>query len=550
MKPVVSTPGLIRVSNVRSQLLTRPGSFTYSTAKFISHRTPINVTAASPAEKPETSPDMLAAIDMGSNSFHMVVARLVHGEIRTVEKMGEKVQLGAGLDQYNRLTEETQQRALECLSRFAQRLQGMPREAVQIVGTNALRVARNAHDFIARAEEVLGYPVEIIAGREEARLIYLGVSHTLSDDSGRRLVIDIGGGSTEFIIGQRFEPQELESLHMGCVSFRNRYFPDGKITRRQMDKAITHAEQELLNIRQHYRSVGWQSAVGSSGSIKAIANVLATLKITDGSINRDGMEELRKRLVSMGKVEKLAELGVREDRQSIFPAGFAILMAAFRSLDIQTMTFADGALREGLLYDIVGRIQHEDVRERTIAALQERYHVDQAHGAAVEKTAIAAWEQVAGQWGLRTAADEDVLRWACRLHEIGLTISHSQYHKHGAYLLRYSDLPGFSQPFQKDLATLVRGHRRKFSAAVFEGIEPEDKPRLTYLCVLVRLAVLIQHPRNLEAPPAFTLHGHDNRLVIEFPEGWLDNRPLTLADLENERDYLARQDFTLEISGR
>ena len=508
------------------------------------------MTAASPAEKPETSPDMLAAIDMGSNSFHMVVARLVHGEIRTVEKMGEKVQLGAGLDQYNRLTEETQQRALECLSRFAQRLQGMPREAVQIVGTNALRVARNAHDFIARAEEVLGYPVEIIAGREEARLIYLGVSHTLSDDSGRRLVIDIGGGSTEFIIGQRFEPQELESLHMGCVSFRNRYFPDGKITRRQMDKAITHAEQELLNIRQHYRSVGWQSAVGSSGSIKAIANVLATLKITDGSINREGMEELRKRLVSMGKVEKLAELGVREDRQSIFPAGFAILMAAFRSLDIQTMTFADGALREGLLYDIVGRIQHEDVRERTIAALQERYHVDQAHGAAVENTAIAAWEQVAGQWGLRTAADEDVLRWACRLHEIGLTISHSQYHKHGAYLLRYSDLPGFSQPFQKDLATLVRGHRRKFSSAVFEGIEPEDKPRLTYLCVLVRLAVLIQHPRNLEAPPAFTLHGHDNRLVVEFPEGWLDNRPLTLADLENERDYLARQDFTLEISGR
>ena len=508
------------------------------------------MTAASPAEKPETSPDMLAAIDMGSNSFHMVVARLVHGEIRTVEKMGEKVQLGAGLDQYNRLTEETQQRALECLSRFAQRLQGMPREAVQIVGTNALRVARNAHDFIARAEEVLGYPVEIIAGREEARLIYLGVSHTLSDDSGRRLVIDIGGGSTEFIIGQRFEPQELESLHMGCVSFRNRYFPDGKITRRQMDKAITHAEQELLNIRQHYRSVGWQSAVGSSGSIKAIANVLATLKITDGSINRDGMEELRKRLVSMGKVEKLAELGVREDRQSIFPAGFAILMAAFRSLNIQTMTFADGALREGLLYDIVGRIQHEDVRERTIAALQERYHVDQAHGAAVENTAIAAWEQVAGQWGLRTAADEDVLRWACRLHEIGLTISHSQYHKHGAYLLRYSDLPGFSQPFQKDLATLVRGHRRKFSSAVFEGIEPEDKPRLTYLCVLVRLAVLIQHPRNLEEPPAFTLHGHDNRLVVEFPEGWLDNRPLTLADLENERDYLARQDFTLEISGR
>ena len=271
------------------------------------------MTAASTAENAAASSEVLAAIDMGSNSFHMVVARLVHGEIRTLEKMGEKVQLGAGLDQYNRLTEDAQERALACLGRFAQRLKGMPPEAVQIVGTNALRVARNAHQFMARAEEALGYPVEIIAGREEARLIYLGVSHTLSDDIGRRLVIDIGGGSTEFIIGQRFEPQELESLHMGCVSFRNRYFPDGKITRRQMDKAVTHAEQELLNIRQHYRSVGWQSAVGSSGSIKAIASVLATLKITDGTITLAAMQELRKRLVDMGKTEKLGDLGVRSD---------------------------------------------------------------------------------------------------------------------------------------------------------------------------------------------------------------------------------------------
>nr|WP_284709410.1 exopolyphosphatase [Marinobacter sediminum] len=491
----------------------------------------------------------MAAIDIGSNSFHMVVARLVHGEIRTLEKMGEKVQLGAGLDQFNRLTEEAQERALACLRKFAQRLNGMPPESVQIVGTNALRVARNASEFIARAEEVLGYPVEIIAGREEARLIYLGVSHTLSDDIGRRLVIDIGGGSTEFIIGQRFEPQVLESLHMGCVSFRNRYFPDGKITRRQLDKAITHAEQELLNIRRHYRSVGWQSAVGSSGSIKAIANVLVSLKITDGTINLAGMQELRKRLVDMGKTDKLGELGVRSDRQSIFPAGFAILMGAFQSLGIEEMDFADGALREGLLYDIAGRIQHEDVRERTISALQERYHVDQNHGAAVEATAVAAWQQVADAWGLQTASDEEVLRWACRLHEIGLTISHSQYHKHGAYLLRYSDLPGFSQQFQRDLATLVRGHRRKFSQAIFEGVDPDDKTRLRYLCVLLRLAVLIQHPRNMESPPDVTLHAHDKKLVVEFADGWLDDRPLTLADLENERDYLAKQDFELEIAG-
>ncbi|MDV2078381.1 exopolyphosphatase [Marinobacter xestospongiae] len=495
-----------------------------------------------------TEPDVIAAIDMGSNSFHMVVARLVHGEIRTLEKMGEKVQLGAGLDADNNLTEAAQQTALDCLSRFAQRLSGMPASAVQIVGTNALRVARNAAGFIHRAEQVLGFPVEIIAGREEARLIYLGVSHTLSDDAGRRLVIDIGGGSTEFIIGERFETRELESLHMGCVSFRNRHFADGRISRRQMDRAITHAAQELLHIRSQYRRLGWSSAVGSSGSIKAIANALAALRITDGTITFKAMRELRKRLVDMGRVERLSELGVRTERHSVFPAGFAILYAAFESLGIEEMRFAEGALREGLLYDIVGRIQHEDVRERTIQALQERYHVDQDHGRAVEETAIAAWRQVADSWQINSDNDEDVLRWACRLHEIGLTISHSQYHKHGAYLLQYSDLPGFTQQFQRELATLVRGHRRKFSSAVFENADPDDHGRLRYLCVLIRLAVLIQHPRNQEPPPDFRLSADANSLTLTLPDNWLADRPLTRADLENERDYLTRQDLQLILA--
>ncbi len=495
-------------------------------------------------------PELLAAIDMGSNSFHMVVARQVHGEIRTLEKMGEKVQLGAGLDDHNNLTEDTQQRALACLGRFAQRISGMPPEAVQVVGTNALRVARNTGDFLARAEEVLGYPVEIIAGREEARLIYLGVSHTLSDDAGRRLVIDIGGGSTEFIIGERFEPRELESLHMGCVSFRNLYFTDGRISRRHMDQAVTHASLELLNIRSRFRELGWQSAVGSSGSIKAVSSVLATLRITDGTIDLKSMRELRRRLIDMGHVRRLEDLGVRDDRQSIFPAGFAILLAAFESLGIETMTYAEGALREGLLYDILGRIRHEDVRERTITALQERYQLDQDHGDAVEHTAAVLWQSVSQDWDIDTSTDEELLRWACRLHEIGLTISHSQYHKHGAYLLRYSDLPGFTQQFQQELAILVRGHRRKFTPSIFEGLDPKEGTRLRRLCVLVRLAVLLQHPRNLEAPPRVTARASNMSLQLTFEEGWLSERPLTLADLENEKDYLARQGFDLVILTR
>lgn len=507
------------------------------------------MTPTASADSTATTPDMLASIDMGSNSFHMVVARLVQGEIRTMETMGEKVQLGDGLDSENNLTEEAQCRALSCLRRFAQRLNGTPPEGVQIVGTNTLRVARNASEFMVRAEEVLGYPVEIIAGREEARLIYLGVSHTFSDDSGRRLVVDIGGGSTELIIGERFEPQELESLHMGCVSFRNRYFADGRITRKQLDNAILHAEQELLSIRKRFRTLGWDSAIGASGSIKAISNVLATLKITDGSITASAMEELRRRLIDMGSVEKLGNLGLRPDRRSIFPAGFAILLGAFRSLHIEDMAYTEGALREGLLYGIVGRIQHEDVRERSISALQKRYHVDKKQGAAVEATAVAAWEQIADAWKLNTVADEEVLRWACRLHEIGLTISHSQYHKHGAYLLRYSDMAGFTQRSQRELAVLVRGHRRKFTASIFEGIPADDGVRLRRLCILIRLAVLIQHSRNLEPPPSFTLKKRKRGLLLTFPQGWFDERPLTLADLRNEQAFLARQDFVLELAG-
>lgn len=492
-------------------------------------------------------PELLAAIDMGSNSFHMVVARLVHGELRTVEKMGEKVQLGAGLDANNYLTEEAQQRGLECLRRFAQRISGMPPEAVQIVGTNALRVARNAREFIARAEEVLGYPAEIIAGREEARLIYLGVSHTLADDTGRRLVIDIGGGSTEFIIGERFEARELESLHMGCVSFRNRYFSDGKISRRQMDRAVTHGSQELLNIRNHFRALGWQSAVGSSGSIKAVSSVLKALKITDGTMDLASMRELRRRLIDMGHVRKLGDIGVRTDRQSIFPAGFAILMAAFESLGIQQMTYADGALREGLLYDMIGRIKHEDVRERTIFALQERYHLDKAHGEAVERTAVALWREVASSWRIQTLADEELLRWACRLHEIGLSIAHSQYHKHGAYLLRYSDLPGFTQQFQIELSTLVRAHRRKFTSTIFDNIDKPDVARIRRLAIILRLAVLMQHARNLESPPPVQARARDENLTLIFHPDWLKDRPLTVADLENEREYLAKQGFSLTV---
>ena len=479
----------------------------------------------------------------------MVVAQRVQGEIRTIEKMSEKVQLGAGLDADNYLSLEARERGLECLKRFAQRISSMQADSVRVVGTNALRAARNAGTFIHAAEEILGTEVEVVAGREEARLIYLGVSHTLSDDLGPRLVIDIGGGSTEFIIGERFETRETESLHMGCVSFRNLYFPNGKISRKRMDNAITHARQELLNIQQRFRARGWVNCVGSSGSIKAIQSVVRDLNLEREGISRQSMKALRKRLIDMGQVDKLEELGVREDRRSIFPAGFAILYAAFESLGIECMSFADGALREGLLYDTAGRDTHEDVRERTIQALQVRYSVDTAHAEAVEQTADRARAQVASAWGLSSPYYSNLLRWACRTHEIGLAISHTQYHKHGAYLITHSDLPGFSQDVQRALATLVRAHRRKFNNNLFESHDPEDIQPIKRLALLLRLGVLLQHARTNEPPPPFELDAEGSRLRVHLPSDWLAEHPLTLADLESEQGYVKQADMELVIEG-
>ncbi|WP_020409959.1 exopolyphosphatase [Hahella ganghwensis] len=489
--------------------------------------------------------DLIAAIDMGSNSFHMVVAQLVHNEIRPLEKLGEKVQLAAGLDHRHFLDEASQHRALACLERFAQRLQGMSDKSVLVVGTNALRVAKNAKTFLRKAEKLLGHKVSIISGREEARLIYLGVAHSLADDADNRLVIDIGGGSTEFIIGQRFETRELESLHMGCVSFRDKYFSDGKITSVQMARAVVEASRELLSIRSRYRKVGWHHCVGSSGSIKAIAQVLIANEWSKGdAITMEGLNKLHSEVVRLGSISRLAKLGVRKDRLSIFPSGLAILLAAFDVLKINEMEFCDGALREGLLYDMIGRNQHEDVRERTINSLQERYLADRDHAMAVADTADILWQ--ASKEPLELEDDQrELLRWASQLHEVGLAISHSQFHKHGAYLIRYSDLAGFSRQSQFAMAVLVRFHRRKINDALFSEYCTEEAETLKPLAILLRLAVVLQRPRNGETPNGLTASGNNKQLHLQFPANWLQDRSLILAELESEQAYLSKFGFKL-----
>ena len=490
----------------------------------------------------------LAAIDLGSNSFHMVVARQVHGEIQLLDGLSEKVQLGAGLDKDNRLDEETLARALECLGRFAQRIAGIPRGSVRVVGTNTLRQARNAREFIDRAEAVLGHDIEIVAGREEARLIYLGVAHTLADDAGQRLVVDIGGGSTELIIGERFEPSETESLHMGCVSFARRFFADGTVTEKAFDRAVTAARQEVLSIHANYRRIGWQQSVGASGTIKAISQVCVDHGWCDSGITLEGLKKARKRVIKAGSFDKLDLKGLRDDRKPIFPSGLAILYGIFEQLGIEQMEVSSGALREGLLYDLLGRFSHEDVRERSIQSLMQRHHVEPSQAQRVAETASSLFSQVAGDWQLDNEEMADTLRWGALLHELGLAVSHSQFHKHGAYLITNSDLPGFSRQEQEAVAVLVRGHRRKIPVSALEELPADEREPLLRLCLVLRIAARLHHARCDEATPAMKLKAEGNTLALAFPEGWLDEHPLTLADLEQEQEYFQAAGCELTLS--
>lgn len=492
----------------------------------------------------------IAALDLGSNSFHMVIAKQRHGELKILETHAEKVQLAAGMNTQGKISEEAEQRALACLERFEERIRYFNAADVQIVGTNALRVAKNRRAFILKAQKIIGFPIEVISGREEARLIYLGVAHSMADDQGRRLVIDIGGGSTELVIGERFETHLLESLHMGCVSYRDRYFSDpDTVHKADFDRAVLEASRELLNIKAAYKRLTWDSCVGSSGSIKAVFNALkATGHCPDEEITLDGLNVLRKAVLKVSSINELREFGVKQDRLSTFAAGLAILYAVFKVLKIQTMKFSSEALREGLLYDIVGRIEHEDVRHRTITSLQQRYHIDIAQSERVEETCLHAYFQVAKDWEIEEEENESMLRWASGLYELGNTISHTQHHKHGAYLIQHSDLPGFTELTQKRLAVLVRLHRRRIAEDVMNELEAEDARTIIRLVVLLRLAVILTANR-IAKETRFTLNVRgDDHIVLNMGEDWISKHPLTIANLKAERSYLLSCDLILEIT--
>jgi exopolyphosphatase / guanosine-5'-triphosphate,3'-diphosphate pyrophosphatase len=415
------------------------------------------------------------------------------------------------------------------------------------VGTNALRVAHRKQAFLERAREALGHPIEIISGMEEARLIYSGVAHTMPSEPGKRFVVDIGGGSTELVIGEGLTPLELESLQMGCVSLSERFFRDGKISAKRVDRARVAARLELEPVQAAFRRRGWERCAGSSGTVRAIGEAIQELDPQQRTITAAGLENTLKYIVEAGHVRELRLAPITEDRRPVFPGGTVILAAIFDVLGVEEMHIAEGAMREGLLYDMVGRFTDEDARDRTVRATQQRYHVDFAQAEHVGATVLDFLEQVRETWRLSDPLAEQSLKWASGLHEIGLDVAHNGYHRHGAYLLENADMPGFPRGEQLLLARLVGAHRRKLSLQGLEDLIPPWDRSALYLIVLLRMAVLLHRGRSPSAMPPIVLTPAYRSLEIEFPARWLKDHPLTWADLQQETEHLSAAGFRLRV---
>ncbi len=485
----------------------------------------------------------IAAVDLGSNSFRLQLAKVVDDSLIFHDSLREVVRIGAGLGHDKYLDADAQRRAIDCLKRFGERLRGLPPQAVRAVATNTFRVAKNAPELLKEAESALGFPIEIIAGREEARMIFVGVSHSLPKASHRRMVIDIGGGSTEFIIGAGTEPIEMESLYMGCVSYSLKYFIDGKITEFNFKQAQIAAAAEIQGISKTFNSTRWQEAVGSSGTARTLGEVMRLNGLSDGTVTGEGLNQLRNIFIKAKDVKKIQLNGLSADRAAVIPGGLAIMLAAFDTLNIDKLTTANSALREGVLYELLGRMHHEDTREVTVASFKRRYHVDREQVKRVQSLALLLLSQLETKLSMDTQTAKQYLIWASKLHEIGISIAHSGYHKHSAYILENADMPGFSKMEQELLGFLVRAQRRSLNKLTLTSMS-EDR---LLLIMILRLAVLFHRNRTESNLPKLNLIWDSKTFVLEVKKGWLTANPLTEAELNNEVEYWKAINITFQI---
>jgi exopolyphosphatase / guanosine-5'-triphosphate,3'-diphosphate pyrophosphatase len=493
----------------------------------------------------ESEPKLIASVDLGSNSFRMVVAQILETpsgfQLRPVDTLRDPIKLAAGLDAEKNLDADAFSRGLSSIRRFGERLRSFSPMQVRAVATNTLRVARNATQFIQQAELALGFPIEVIAGREEARLVYVGAAHGAPANSGNRLVIDVGGGSTEFIIGQGYEAKLMESLYIGCVSHSQKFFVNGTVDSYSFKQAELAARQEIQILAKDYRKKGWDQVIGSSGTAKAIAELIVlngfdglsgnTGFDSNGLITRDGLENLKNSLIESEVMQNSKLIGLKPDRRQVLPGGLAIMIAAFDELRIESMEIVEAALRMGVLYDFLGRAQHHDMRFVTVEQFMKRYSVDIEQALRVESLATSFLEQ------FPMPEDEDrlnnlaLLGWAARLHEIGLSISHNGYHKHSAYITANADMPGFSKNDQSRLSALLLGHIGKL-AKVSASNQFIDWRMLFCL----RLALVLLRRRMAEELPEILVQQKMDGYKVSIPKKWLADHPLTEFSLIKEAE--------------
>jgi len=477
------------------------------------------------------STSLYAAIDLVSNSFHMLVVREVAGSIQTLTRIKRKVRLAAGLSADNHLSPEAMERGWQCLRLFAERLQDIPPQQIRVVATATLRLAVNAGEFIAAAQAILGCPVQVISGEEEARLIYQGVAHTTGGDE-RRLVVDIGGASTELVTGIGAQATSLNSLSMGCVTWLERYFSDRNLAQENFDEAEKAAREVLRPVADELRYHGWKVCVGASGTVQALQEIMMAQGM-DERITLAKLQQLKQRAIHCGRLEELEIEGLTLERALVFPSGLAILIAIFTELNIQCMTLAGGALREGLVYGMLHLAVDQDIRNHTLRNIQRRFMVDIEQAHRVANLAVSFLDQVDNEWHLEPVSRE-LLVSACQLHEIGLSVDFKQAPLHAAYLVRNLDLPGYTPAQKKLLATLLLNQTNPVDLSSLHQQNAVPPRVAEHLCRLLRLAILFASRRRDDLLPAITLTAEGEKLTLNLPEKWLDNHPLGAEMLVQE----------------
>lgn len=485
----------------------------------------------------------IAAVDLGSNSFRLEIGQHDHGQIRPSEYLKETVRQGSGLDEQRKLTVAAMQRGWDCLARFGERLAGFKRAQVRAVATQTLREARNRDEFLLRAHQVLGFPIDVISGREEARLIYQGVAHLLPQSEERRLVVDIGGRSTELILGQAYDAVTMESYRVGSVGWSMRYFPQGQFSPSAFYMAEIAAKAVLDEALGVYRRDAWDVAYGSSGTVGAVCDVLVAAGWPQGVVTREGLDWLVERLIKAQSAERVRLEGLKDDRRAVIGGGVSVLRAVFDLFGIATMHTAAGALRHGVLYDLLEREQGTtDLRSTTVGRLASKFATDVPQAQRVAKVATALLTQL-------NRADPELdrvlrkLAWAAQLHEIGCQISHSDYHKHGAYILDSVDAPGFALPELHRLSLLVLGHRGKLRKL---DADFGDEAFVQQLLVL-RLAVILCHARRDPDVAGLHLRQQGRRFLLSGRAGWSASFPQSAHLLREEVLAWQKMDWSLEL---